>query len=62
MPVRADRDHPVQWFFEASPREKLEEALEFSGDAKFLRLYAALQDPHAEIRISAHYADGLECR
>jgi hypothetical protein len=45
IPVRADRDHPVQWFFEAAPREKLEEALESSGDAKFLRLYDALQDP-----------------
>jgi len=35
----------VQWFFETTPRAKLEEALEFSGDAKFLRLYDALQDP-----------------
>jgi hypothetical protein len=30
---------------EPPPRDKLEEALEFSGDAKFLRLYDALQDP-----------------
>src|SRR5262249_6733809 len=30
--------------FEAAPRDKLEEALESSGDAKFLRLYDALQD------------------
>ena len=35
----------MQWFFETTPRAKLEEALEFSGDAKFLRLYDALQDP-----------------
>jgi hypothetical protein len=45
IPVRADRDRPVQWFFEAAPREKLEDALESSGDPKFLRLYDALQDP-----------------
>jgi hypothetical protein len=45
MPVRADRDQPMTWFFEAAPREKLEEALESSADAKFLRLYDALQDP-----------------
>src|SRR5215813_14707435 len=44
IPVRADRDRPVQSFFEAAPRDKLEEALESSGDAKFLRLYDALQD------------------
>jgi hypothetical protein len=43
--VRADRDRPVQSFFEAAPREKLEDALESSGDPKFLRLYDALQDP-----------------
>ena len=45
MPVRADRDRPVQWFFEATPREKLEEALEGSDDPQFFRLYDALQDP-----------------
>jgi hypothetical protein len=45
MPVRADRDRPVQWFFETTPRDKLEEALEGSGDPKFSRLYDALQDP-----------------
>src|SRR5215831_13312080 len=45
IPVRADRDRPVQWFFETTPRDKLEEALESSGDAKLLRLYDALQDP-----------------
>jgi hypothetical protein len=45
VPVRADLDRPVQWFFEAAPRDKLEEALEFSGDPKLVRLYDALQDP-----------------
>ena len=45
IPVRADRDRPVEWFFETTSRDKLEEALESSGDAKFLRLYDALQDP-----------------
>jgi hypothetical protein len=45
LPVRADRDQPVQWFFEAAPRAKLEEALEGTGDPKFFRLYDALQDP-----------------
>jgi hypothetical protein len=45
VPVRADRDRPVQWFFETTPRDKLEEALESSGDPKLVRLYDALQDP-----------------
>src|SRR5262245_20239381 len=45
MPVRADRDRPIECFFETTPRNKLEEALESSGDPKFLRLYDALQDP-----------------
>jgi hypothetical protein len=62
MPVRADRDRPVQCFFESVPRAKLEEALEGSGDPKFLRLYDALQDPAYRNTNLAHYADVLECR
>jgi len=45
IPVRADRDRPVQGFFEAVPRRALENALMTSGYSKFSRLYDALQDP-----------------
>src|SRR2546430_12911787 len=45
MPVRADRDRPVQWFFENIPRATLEEALQLSGDPRLYRLYDALHDP-----------------
>jgi hypothetical protein len=45
VPVRADRDRAIQWFFDAVPRTSLDEALMTSGDERFDRLYAALCDP-----------------
>ena len=45
MPVRADRDQPMKWFFESLPHATFEEAVSSSDDPKFRRLYAALQDP-----------------
>jgi hypothetical protein len=44
VPVRADRDRPIQWFFEGVPRTALDEALMTSGDERFHRLYDALHD------------------
>jgi hypothetical protein len=44
VPVRADRDRPIQWFFEDVPRTDLDDALLVSGDARFHRLYDALHD------------------
>jgi hypothetical protein len=44
MPVRADRDRPMQWFFEDVPRSSLDEALLTSGDDRFHRLHDALHD------------------
>jgi hypothetical protein len=44
VPVRADRDRPIQWFFEAVPLPDFEDALQMSGDERFYRLYAALHD------------------
>jgi hypothetical protein len=42
--VRADRDRPIQWFFEDVPRTALDEALLTSGDERFHRLHDALHD------------------
>jgi hypothetical protein len=42
--VRADRDRPIQWFFEDVPRTALDEAMLVSGDDRFHRLYDALHD------------------
>ena len=44
MPVRADRDRPMQWFFEDVPRQDLYDAMLLSGDGRFRRLHAALND------------------
>jgi hypothetical protein len=44
VPVRADRDRPIQWFFDAVPRPGLDDALLMSGDERFYRLHSALQD------------------
>jgi hypothetical protein len=35
MPVRADRDRPIQWFFEDVPRTDLDDATLMSGDERF---------------------------
>ena len=45
IPVRADRDQPMKWFFENIPAATFEEAVWASDNPKFRRLYAALQDP-----------------
>jgi hypothetical protein len=45
VPVRADRDRGIQWFFETVPRSGLDEALQSSGDDRFYRLFDALRDP-----------------
>ena len=45
MPVRADRDQPMKWFFESIPPATFEEAVSSSDHPKFRRLYTALQDP-----------------
>ena len=44
MPVRADRDCFIQWFFEAVPGPALDEALMLSGDERLFRLHNALYD------------------
>jgi hypothetical protein len=44
VPARADRDRPIQWFFELVPRSGLDEALLSSGEEQFHRLYDALHD------------------
>jgi hypothetical protein len=44
MPVRADRDRFIQWFFEEVPGPALDEALMVSGDERFFRLHNALHD------------------
>lgn len=44
MPVRADRDRFIQWFFEGVPGPALNEALMVSGDERFFRLHNALHD------------------
>jgi hypothetical protein len=43
-PVRADRDRPLRWFFEAVSRPDLDDALLLSGDDRFYRLHDALHD------------------
>jgi hypothetical protein len=45
VPVRADRDQPMKSFFESIPPATFEEVVCVSDEVKFLRLYAALQDP-----------------
>jgi hypothetical protein len=57
VPVRADRDRPIQWFFDDVPRPALDEALLTSGDDRFHRLYDALHD-HVYCRMSP----GTLCR
>lgn len=44
MPVRADRDRPLQSFFEEVPRQDFYDAMLLSGDEQFRRLHAALHD------------------
>lgn len=44
IPVRADRDRLMQWFFEEVPRQDLADAMLLSGDVRFRRLHAALHD------------------
>jgi hypothetical protein len=46
MPVRADRDRFIQWFFEEVPRSGLYDAMLMSGDQRFFRLHDAL---HADV-------------
>src|SRR5215472_1813306 len=43
MPVRADRDRLVKWFFYYIPQE-FDEAMQMSGDRRFLTLCDALYD------------------
>src|SRR5215813_7426683 len=45
MPVRADRDRPINWLFALLRNHPdFGDVLEFSGDERFLRLYDALHD------------------
>src|SRR5262249_45578328 len=44
IPIRADRDRPIQWFFEAVPPSDLDDAILMSGDERLHRLYDALHD------------------
>ena len=45
MPVRADRDRPVNWLFALlRHRPDFEDVLQLSGDEGFFRLYDALHD------------------
>jgi hypothetical protein len=44
VPVRADRDRFVQWFFDYIPRPDFDEAMELSGNKRFYRLHDALHD------------------
>src|SRR5262245_22907190 len=45
MPVRADRDRPMNWLFALLRHHSdFGHVLQFSGDARFLRLYDALHD------------------
>src|SRR5262245_53014539 len=44
MPVRADRDRPIRWFFQDVPRAEFDQAMQLSGDGRFYRLYDALHD------------------
>jgi hypothetical protein len=44
VPVRADRDRPIQWFFEEVPSPDLDVAMQLSGDERFYRLHDALRD------------------
>jgi hypothetical protein len=44
VPIRADRDAPLKFFFENVPRARLDDALQMSGDKRFFRLYDALHD------------------
>src|SRR5262249_44390266 len=45
MPVRADRDRPINWLFALLRHHPdFGEVLQFSGDERFFRLYDALHD------------------
>src|SRR5215831_20048462 len=45
IPVRADRDRPINWLFALLRNHPdFGDVLEFSGDERFLRLYDALHD------------------
>jgi hypothetical protein len=44
IPVRADRDPVVKFFFEHVPRSDFDDAMQLSGDKRFHRLYDALHD------------------
>ena len=44
MPVRADRDRFIQWFFQEVPGPAFDDALMVSGDEQFHRLNNALHD------------------
>jgi hypothetical protein len=57
MPVRADRDRFIQWFFEEVPGPALDEALMVSGDERYFRLHDALHDD-----VYRHVSPGTLCR
>jgi hypothetical protein len=57
VPVRADRDLPLNWFFEDVPRAGFDEALLLSGDKRFYRLHDALHDDAYR-----HTSPGMLCR
>jgi len=44
VPVRADRDVAIRYFFAIVPGQSLGEAMQMSGDRRFFRLYDALRD------------------
>ena len=44
MPVRADRDRLMNWFFEILRHPDFNDVLQFSGHERFYRLYDALHD------------------
>ena len=45
VPVRADRDRLLKWFFYYIPRPEFDEVMQLSGDERFYRLHDALHDP-----------------
>jgi hypothetical protein len=45
IPVRADRDRLLKWFFDQVPRPDLETAMLVSGDKRFHRLNDSFHDP-----------------
>ena len=44
VPLRADRDRAVQWFFKFVPHSDFEDAMLMSGDPRFYKLQEALHD------------------